>query len=87
LLVEPGAKLARELMARNQADRAWVLRGQVTIGEEGLEAAECPWPQVGRVDLNGDDLSERLNPASPCWFAAEASADLRLVGTQAGAGT
>ncbi len=78
LLIEPGAKLSRELIARNQADRAWVIRGQIEIGEDGIEATPCPWPSVGSVDLDGDRLIEHLNPRSACFFAPDASPDLLL---------
>jgi len=66
-------------MERNHADRAWMIRGQVAIGDDGLPATPCPWPEVGGADLEGDRLSEHLNPHSECWFAPERSADLWLV--------
>ena len=78
LLIEPGAKLARELMVRNEADRAWVFRGQVTIGGGGIDAAQCRWPAAAAIDLGGDRLTEHLNPQSAVFFAPERSADLLL---------
>lgn len=78
LLVEPGAKLARELIERNQADRAWVIRGRVTIGDDGIAAPSCSWPPVASANLDGDRLREKLNIGSHCYFAAEPSPDLRI---------
>ena len=78
LLIEPGPKLAREILKRNQADRAWVIRGRGTIGEDGLPAPQIDWPEVASLTLEEDVLSERLNPASDAYFAPAASADFRL---------
>lgn len=78
LLIEPGPKLAKELIARNQADRTWIFHGQRPIGEEGLAAPVCPWPAVGETVLGGDRLVEYLNPASEVFFAPAPSADFRL---------
>jgi riboflavin biosynthesis pyrimidine reductase len=82
LLIEPGAKLARELMDRHQADRAWVLRGQSEIGNDGMEAPACRWPIAGTLNLAGDSLSEHLNPRSEVYFAPEVSADFTLAGVR-----
>ena len=79
LLVEPGPKLAKELLARGQADRVWVLRGKVDIGDDGMTAPRLDWPEVGRVALDGDVLGEFLNPASQAFFAALPSPDLLRV--------
>lgn len=78
LLIEPGAKLALDLMFRSLADRAWVFRGQVTIGEDGLVGPQCLWPTVASADLDGDRLHEWLNTSSDAFFASEPSADFRL---------
>ena len=78
LLIEPGPKLARDLIERNLADRAWVFHGQHRIGDDGLPAPECPWPVVAEQDLQGDRLVEHLNADSEAFFAPEPSADFRL---------
>ena len=78
LLVEPGAQLARELIDRSQADRAWVIRGQMTIAQSGITAPLCPWPIAGSRQLEGDRLREHLNTDSKVFFAMEESADLAL---------
>ena len=80
LLVEPGPKLAAELIERQQADRAWVIRGQAEIGDDGLPAPACPWPVMTTRNLDGDVLAEHLNSASDAFFAAAPSPDLILTG-------
>lgn len=81
LLIEPGPSLARMLMARNQADRALIIGGRVSVGEDGMTAARCDWPVVGSLDLEGDVLAEHLNPSSQAYLAPELSADLRRLRT------
>ena len=78
LLIEPGPKLVREVLKRDQADRAWIFRGQGTVGPDGLPAPACDWPEVASLNLDGDVLGERLNPASDAYFAPAASADFAL---------
>lgn len=78
LLIEPGAKLAGELMERGEADRAWVFRGEVTVGNEGIEAPECRWPASGAADLVGNQVVEHLNPRSSAFYALQPSPDLML---------
>lgn len=81
LMIEPGPKLARELMGRSEADRALIISGQVTIGQDGMAAARCDWRTTGTIDLDGDSLSEHLNAASEAYFAPEHSADVLMLGT------
>ncbi len=73
LLVEPGPKLARDLIARGEVDRVLRFTGQEAVGDAGLDAPACAWPTRARVSIEGDLLEEMPNPASP---AAEASADV-----------
>ena len=77
-LIEPGPKLARELIARGQADRVWVFHGQNDVGDDGLPAPACDWPVGGEADFDGDRLLERLYPESPTFAALAPSPDLRL---------
>lgn len=79
LLIEPGPKLAGELISRGQVDRIWEIRGQTTIGDEGLNAPINPHPPVGTLDLDGDVLVESLNPQSDVYFGAYESADFLLI--------
>ena len=77
LLIEPGPTLAAALVSRGQADRAWVFRSRRDVDPAStLLAPAMPWPAVGSVDLDGDRLTEHLNPASEVFFAPSASADL-----------
>ncbi len=78
LMIEPGPKLARELISRNQADAAWIFTGQNPIGGDGLPAPECSWPETGASELDGDRLVERLNPASEAFHALEPSPDFLI---------
>ena len=78
LLIEPGPTLARGLIGRGQADRAWVFYGQNDVGDDGLPAPACDWPIGGELDLDGDRLVERLNPESATYAALTPSPDLRL---------
>jgi diaminohydroxyphosphoribosylaminopyrimidine deaminase / 5-amino-6-(5-phosphoribosylamino)uracil reductase len=76
LLVEPGPTLAASFLQQGLADRIWVFRSPRAIDEPTAPAAtNVPYPSVAQADVQGDQLSEYLNPASPLFFAAEPSAD------------
>ena len=78
LLIEPGLKLATELIARNQFDRIWEIGGQNTIGDDGLAAPDSPFDTVVTLDLAGDTLVESLNPMSSVYFGPHPSSDFAL---------
>jgi diaminohydroxyphosphoribosylaminopyrimidine deaminase / 5-amino-6-(5-phosphoribosylamino)uracil reductase len=79
LLVEPGPGLTRAFSAANLADRVWVVRSPNSVNDESAPAAEpVTYPLVAQRNLEGDVLSEYLNPASLVYFSAEASADFML---------
>lgn len=82
LMVEPGPTLARSLIGRQLADRIWVFRSPHEIptaeGFAASTAPDVPFAVASELDLNGDRLTEYLNPASPVFFAAEPSADFVL---------
>jgi diaminohydroxyphosphoribosylaminopyrimidine deaminase/5-amino-6-(5-phosphoribosylamino)uracil reductase len=81
VLIEAGPKLARSLIEQNLVDRIWVIRSPNPIGDTGApQAVEVNYPASGTVDLEGDVLTEHLNPHSRAFFALEPSAD--LVGLQ-----
>jgi hypothetical protein len=42
-------------------------------------APEIDYPATGELKIEGDHLTEYLNPASEVFFAADKSADLQLV--------
>jgi diaminohydroxyphosphoribosylaminopyrimidine deaminase / 5-amino-6-(5-phosphoribosylamino)uracil reductase len=81
LLVEPGPTLASSFFGEDVADRLWVFRSPMRVDDDSApQAADIPanWIETGALDLAGDTLTEYLNPASPVFFAAEASADFVL---------
>src|SRR5262249_23592348 len=66
LLVEPGPTLARSFLDQAMADRVWIIRSPLVIGETlAPRAAAVPWPAVGEVELGPDLLSEYYEPRSP----------------------
>jgi riboflavin biosynthesis pyrimidine reductase len=82
VLVEPGPTLGRHLIARNQADRAWVFRSPTTLGEHPIlkisRAPDLDWPASGTHRPGRDELTEYLNPRSNLFHANTPSADLVL---------
>jgi diaminohydroxyphosphoribosylaminopyrimidine deaminase/5-amino-6-(5-phosphoribosylamino)uracil reductase len=79
LLIESGPTLAQSLFEQNLCDRVWVLRSPKTIDEATAPSApQVPahYIKTGEVTLEGDLLSEYLNPNSPVCFASVPSADL-----------
>lgn len=79
LLVEPGPTLANSFFEQNLCDRLWVIRSPKPIEADGSpDAAKVPsnYIKTGEVNLDGDILSEYLNPTSPVYFAPEMSADI-----------
>jgi len=81
LLVEPGPTLAEGFFEANAVDRLWVIRSKDKLDDPTAPAvARVPddFIPTGEIELAGDVLTEYLNPASPVFFAAEASADFRM---------
>ncbi|HEX8911668.1 MAG TPA: dihydrofolate reductase family protein [Humisphaera sp.] len=96
VLVESGGRLAASLLSGEQrgygrrgksADRVWVFRSPRRVGDE-LAPGATPVPgrlrQVGRLKLDGDELTEYLNPESGAFYAAVPSADFVLAAEAAG---
>jgi diaminohydroxyphosphoribosylaminopyrimidine deaminase/5-amino-6-(5-phosphoribosylamino)uracil reductase len=80
LLVEPGPTLAESFLRRNLADRVWIFRSPKRIGpEKSPEAAKIDYPATGSVPLDGDELTEYLNPVGSAFYARQKSADLAMV--------
>ncbi len=80
LLVEPGAKLAESFLRRNLADRVWIFRSRKRANAaDAPVAAHVDYPTTGTIALDGDQLSEYLNPQSPVFFSASKSADFVLM--------
>ena len=79
LIVEPGPTLASSFLRQGLADRIWVFRSLRAIDEPTApSAADVPYPAVAQTDVQGDRLTEYLNPTGPVFFAAEPSADFAL---------
>jgi len=77
LLVEPGPTLARGFLSQNLADRVWIYRSPRDFGEHGSpKAPDVTYPAAAQIDLDGDQLTEYLNPASPCFFCLRGSPEL-----------
>ena len=83
LLVEPGPTLTRYMLGRGQADRVWVFRSPNPIEEDTLDLAittapRVEYPEVASMQIEGDVLTEYLNPQSPACYASTSSADFVL---------
>jgi diaminohydroxyphosphoribosylaminopyrimidine deaminase/5-amino-6-(5-phosphoribosylamino)uracil reductase len=81
LMVEPGPTLAASFFASGLVDRVWVFRSPNRVdADDAPTAAGLPqsYERVGDLELDGDLLTEYLNPASSVFFAREPSADLVL---------
>jgi diaminohydroxyphosphoribosylaminopyrimidine deaminase/5-amino-6-(5-phosphoribosylamino)uracil reductase len=83
LLVEPGPTLTRYMLSRNQADRVWVFRSPNRIEEDAMDLAitmapRVEYPAVASMQIEGDVLTEYLNPQSAVFFAPAPSADFVL---------
>ncbi len=79
LLVEAGPTLAASLLTDCQ--RLWVFRSPKLIGDATAPAAPqvpASYIKTGELDLDGDILTEYLNPAGSAFFSAEPSADFVL---------
>ena len=83
LLIEPGPTLAKSFFDQGLADRVWVIRSPQPINEAtapGAPSVPQNYIKTGEVNIDGDVLSEYLNPNSPVFFAPEMSADMaRLI--------
>jgi len=76
LLVEGGPTVAKAFIAQNLADRAWVFESTMRIESPTAPAApRVEYPATGMADVEGDRLTEHLNPQSSVHFALEQSAD------------
>jgi diaminohydroxyphosphoribosylaminopyrimidine deaminase/5-amino-6-(5-phosphoribosylamino)uracil reductase len=81
LLIEPGPGLAVAFIGDGAWDRAWVFRSPVALNDARAPAAPpfAP-PETGRLELDGDVLTEYLNPGSATFAANVPSADFVLAG-------
>jgi diaminohydroxyphosphoribosylaminopyrimidine deaminase/5-amino-6-(5-phosphoribosylamino)uracil reductase len=80
LIVEPGVQLAQSFLRSNLADRVWIFQSPKRVdAEDAPAAAKIDYSMTGRVAIEGDELYEYLNPASPVFFSLRRSADLEMV--------
>ena len=82
LIVEPGPTLAGSFLTEGRADRVWVFRSGRRIDDDTAPAAAPVPPHyvvTGEVDLDGDRLTEYLNPRSDVYFGPYPSADFELI--------
>lgn len=82
LLVEPGPTLAASFLRSGLADRLWVIRSAHPVGDNPT-APRAPIVPPGylvtsEIELDGDRLTEYLNPRSDVYFGPHPSADLVL---------
>jgi diaminohydroxyphosphoribosylaminopyrimidine deaminase / 5-amino-6-(5-phosphoribosylamino)uracil reductase len=77
LLVEPGPTLAKSFLASDLVDRIWRFQSSKKIEDRTAPAAQpVDFPATAQVKLDGDSLTEYLNPGSDVFFAMAASADI-----------
>jgi diaminohydroxyphosphoribosylaminopyrimidine deaminase/5-amino-6-(5-phosphoribosylamino)uracil reductase len=79
VLTEPGPTLARDPI--ETIDRLWVIQSPIIVGDNTApSAAAIPdyFVKTGELNLDGDILTEYLNPRSDAYFAPVESADLVL---------
>jgi diaminohydroxyphosphoribosylaminopyrimidine deaminase/5-amino-6-(5-phosphoribosylamino)uracil reductase len=84
VMVEPGPTLAAGFFSETDlVDRLWVFRSPKVVNDPTAPAAAALseyFVESGRVDLDGDTLTEYLNPRSPVLFVNTPSADFVLAG-------
>lgn len=79
LLVEAGGQLAKGLAWLGLDDRVWVFQSPRSLDEPTApDAREIGYPPVATTDVEGDVLTEYLNPRSKAFFAPVPSADFLL---------
>ncbi|HET6248950.1 MAG TPA: bifunctional diaminohydroxyphosphoribosylaminopyrimidine deaminase/5-amino-6-(5-phosphoribosylamino)uracil reductase RibD [Tepidisphaeraceae bacterium] len=84
LLVEPGPTLAHSFLATGLWDRAWIMRSSKRVDDATAPtAANAPPNGVGEMNIDGDVLTEYLNPMG-VYFGLHASSDFALLGRIAG---
>jgi diaminohydroxyphosphoribosylaminopyrimidine deaminase/5-amino-6-(5-phosphoribosylamino)uracil reductase len=82
LLVEPGPTLARAFFDANLVDRLWTIQSPRILGDPTAPAAAAipgDFVPTGQRNLDGDILTESLNPHSTAFFANTPSADWLLM--------
>ena len=76
LLVEPGPTLAASFLKEKWVDRVWLIRSPRSINDPTAPSAVAvPFPATHSTEVDGDIVSEHLNPASDIFFSPDKSAD------------
>ena len=76
LLVEPGPRLAAAFLTQNLADRVWLFRSSHRVNDDTAPTAiPVPFPPTASIELEGDLLTEHLNPQSDVFFCHFTSSD------------
>ena len=79
VLVEPGPTLANAFFNElTLADRVWLVHSPNKIDAVDAQAGigvPGHYVKAGEIDVDGDRVTEYLNPQSPVFFSATASAD------------
>jgi riboflavin biosynthesis pyrimidine reductase len=79
LIVEAGPRLGKSFLTAHAADRVWVFRSPMVLDDpEAPNAWQVRYPPAGSIDVDGDTLTEYLNPRSSVFFANVPSADFVL---------
>jgi diaminohydroxyphosphoribosylaminopyrimidine deaminase/5-amino-6-(5-phosphoribosylamino)uracil reductase len=79
VLIEAGPTLAKNFFEESLCDRVWVIRSPNAIEDSTAPSAPvvpATYVRTAEVNLDGDILTEYLNPKSPVFFAPEPSADV-----------
>lgn len=83
LIVEPGPTLAASLLREKWIDRVWVIRSPRSINDPTAPSAvSVPFPWTHSTKVEGDTVSEHLNPESDVFFSPDKSADFLQLAEQ-----
>jgi diaminohydroxyphosphoribosylaminopyrimidine deaminase/5-amino-6-(5-phosphoribosylamino)uracil reductase len=78
IIVEPGPRLASSFLTENLADRVWITRSPKVVEVEDAPCApKIDYPATGRIQLDGDELTEYVNSQSTAFFCLRPSADFK----------
>jgi diaminohydroxyphosphoribosylaminopyrimidine deaminase/5-amino-6-(5-phosphoribosylamino)uracil reductase len=86
VLVECGPTLATSFLEQLElTDRVWLIRSPMQAAADALPGVGVPasFVKTGQINLDGDRLTEFLNPNSPLFFAPDPSADFLLAASEA----
>jgi diaminohydroxyphosphoribosylaminopyrimidine deaminase/5-amino-6-(5-phosphoribosylamino)uracil reductase len=81
LLVEPGPTLARSFLETDLVDRVWIFSSSAALNEASAPSAMAipeHYVRTGALNVQGDLLTEYLDPRGSVFFACQPSADFVL---------